>query len=263
MHCRGFIHARNIISVLRKPRAFSSQRARQGSSRGAGPLTPGAQRHRSRMVVRVGIERMRTGRQHQQRVHLEAQLDVVARAAVLFIEMQCAGVVGGHAAEEIDVGNQVALAEAILAELVEHAVAAVLEIVVALFLETAGAELCRNHGRIRQAADSVVPAAAVGGNRAQYASHIRIARAAGGQKRGVLRLERIGQVVALRQRLEVVHQRCDIGARLERRDAQRRAAPQDAGPVLARSERLGPQIGRRLVWRAAGHGSARMGRSAN
>ncbi len=51
------------------------------------------------------------------------------------------------------------------------------------------------------------------------------------QVRGVLRLERVGHVVAFELFLGVVEQRRDVGAAFEVGEAQRAAAAQDAGPV--------------------------------
>ena len=105
-------------SVLMKPRAFSGQRVRHGSSaprrRAATRLQPDGLRR----VCRAPVERMRPGVQHHERVHLEAQIDVLpgARSGP---RASCsrAGVVDDDLAEEVDVGDQVALAEPVLAEL--------------------------------------------------------------------------------------------------------------------------------------------------
>ena len=139
-----------------------------------------------------------------------------------------------HLAEEIDVGDQVALAQAVLAEFDQHRLAAAHEAFIALLLEARRAVTRGDQRGIGEAAQRIVPAAGVGGDGAEDPSHVRVTHAAGGQVRGVLRLERVGHVVALERLLAAVEQRRDVGvvaaAPMSRSTTPRRRTPDQCAP---------------------------------
>src|SRR5262245_16154836 len=119
------------------------------------------------MIGGLRIERMLAGGEDHQCVHLKSQVNVVTRLRAARAEIHLALVADGYLAEEIHVGDDVALPQSELAELVEEAVVAVLVIAVALFLEACRSILVRDQRGARDATDRVVPAARILGNRTE------------------------------------------------------------------------------------------------
>ena len=141
VECGHGISWRAYASVSVKPRAFCGQREAAGIvARAPARRAAIVERDVGRRVGGRRIERMRRVRQHHQRVHLEAQLDVAAGARCP--TAQAMPTVVGHATltKKFTLDAEIALAEAVLAELDQEVVAGVAVEVVALLLIAALAE---------------------------------------------------------------------------------------------------------------------------
>ena len=171
--------------------------------------------------------------QQHDRVHLESQVERVTGTTVVRCQDEPAVRVDLHLAEEVDVGDQVTFSESVLAEFDQHGFAAADMAPVAVLLERRGAVPRLDQRRVGEAAERIVPAAGVGRDRAEDPSHVRIADAASRQVRRVLRLERVGHVVAFQRLLAAVEQRGDVRIRACSHEPQRGPASQDTRPVRA------------------------------
>jgi len=88
-----------------------------------------------------------------------------------------------------------------------------------------------------------VPAGAVVDDRRQDPPHVGVENAPGGQKGGVLRLERVGHVVALERIVGVEQQRRDRRAPGRVGDAQHLSAAHPARPGAAAAQDLAGGLG--------------------
>ncbi|CAG9246754.1 hypothetical protein BDI4_20068 [Burkholderia diffusa] len=203
------------------------------------------QLHGLRRIVRTRIERMRRGRERRERVHLEAQVERAAGRRMAGDEIERAVVARVEPAEEVDVRGEIARRQAVFRELEHEAVAAVADHRVAIGLVRGRAVLVREQPRIADAAERVVPAERVGRDRCDHAPHVRIQRVAAREVRGVLRLQRVGHVVAFERIFLAMKDGGQVRAAVDIDDAQREAAAQDAGPVGSCGDQRFP----RDVWR--------------
>ncbi|CAG9216956.1 hypothetical protein BVI434_3260005 [Burkholderia vietnamiensis] len=193
---------------------------------------------------------MRRGRERRERVHLEAQVERAAGRRMSDDEIERAVVAGVEPAEEVDVRGEVARRQAVFRELEHEAVAAVADHRVARGLIRRRAVLARKEPRVADTAERVVPAQRVGRDRRDHATHVRVQRMAARQMRGVLRLQRIGHVVAFEQVFLAMKDGGQVRAAFDIDDAQREAAAQDAGPVGSGGNQGFP----RDVWRRGENG---------
>lgn len=137
---------------------------------------------------------MLQGGEYHQGVHWRVQLDVVAGLGVAWLEMEAAIAVDRDLAEQVEAHQQVGKAEVPLAHFHQQVVHAVAEETVAQLLVVAAAVFLVNFLGVEHAAEAVMPAAGVGGDRRQLPAHVRIQAVTGGELGGVLALEAVGQV---------------------------------------------------------------------
>ncbi|CAM2174005.1 hypothetical protein BLAT2472_20821 [Burkholderia latens] len=202
---------------------------------------------------------MRCGRERRERIHLEAQVERAAGRRMSGDEFERAVVACGQLAEEIDVRGEIARRQSVLRELEHEAVAAVADHPVAIGLIRRRAVLLREQPRIADAAERIVPAERIGRDRCDHAPHVGVQRMAARQMRGVLRLQRVGHVVAFEQVFLAMKDGGQVRAAVDVDDAQRETAAQDAGPVGSGGNQHFP----RDVWRRGedGLGARRHGGS--
>ena len=186
---------------------------------------------------------MRTGVHQHQCIHLEAQGQTGARRRVIHREGHVAVFRDIHAAEPVHVGCHVAPAEAVLAEFDEEAVAAVAVVVVARFLVVAGPPLARDNPRIAGSARRVVPADAVGRDRAEDPSHVRIEAVSRSQLESVLALQRVRQIEPLQRIGRVVEQHADVAATLDVGEFERCSTPRQERPVSPAGQCIPIRVG--------------------
>ena len=155
---------------------------------------------------------MRAAVEYDERVHLGAKVDVGASRRIGRIELHLPCLRDADLAEEIDVGDQVATSETPLAHLDEELGPTVSVEAIARFPISLLSIPCLHHRGIADATDRVVPATAVFDDRNEDAPHIGVADVTTGQERRVLRLERIGHVVALELLVRVEEERGAIAA---------------------------------------------------
>ncbi|CAG9268409.1 hypothetical protein BCEP4_510024 [Burkholderia cepacia] len=202
---------------------------------------------------------MRRGRECRERVHLEAQVDGTAGRRMAGDEIERAVVRRLELAEEIDVRGEVARRQPVLRELEHKAVAAVADHRVAIGLVRRRAVLVCEQARVADTAERVVPAERVGRDRRDHAPHVRVQRMAAREMRGVLRLQRIGHVVAFERVFLAMKHGGQVRTAFDIDDAQREAAAQDAGPVGAGGNQRFPRDVR--WWGEDGLGARRHGGS--
>ncbi|VVD33008.1 protein of unknown function [Paraburkholderia dioscoreae] len=203
---------------------------------------------------------MRRGGERGKRVHFEAQVERRAGRRMACYEVERAVLADREFAEEVDVGDEIACAEAVLRQFEQQAVAAVADHRVAMLLITGHAVFAREQFRVADPAERIVPAERIGRDRSQHATHVRVEHVAARQMRGVLRLQRIGHVVAFERFVVPVEHGGQIRAAFAIDDAQRHATAQHAGPVRAGGNHRFPRHMRdrcEIDWDLRRHGGSR------
>ena len=121
------------MRLFSKPRTFSGADSRHASSAAAGGPSKISIAHGLARIAGRWIQRMRTGVEQDQRVHLEAQLDASRLPWRRSRSKRMRAVIAtDDLAEPIDVGGKIAPAEAVLRGFDQEAVVAVLLPVVAV-----------------------------------------------------------------------------------------------------------------------------------
>ena len=166
---------------------------------------------------------------------------MLAGLAVAGFKMQLTGFVSSGFAEQVEVGHHVAAAQTPFAQLHQKTIEPVAVHAVAVFLITGFTVFALQAIGIEHATHRVMPAAAVASNRAEYSPHVGVTDIALCQKRGVLRLECVGHVVALGFFLLVVQQHGHIGLAAQVGNAQGNAPAQHPRPVRAAGYQFLPQ----------------------
>ena len=181
-------------------------------------------------IDRIGIERVLAGVEHDERVHFEAEFDEVAGFRVSRDEGETSLLIGDDLAEEIEVRDEVLFAEAPFGEFDEETIVAVAVPVVAGLLIVVRAVFREHAGGVRVAADGIVPADGIRGDRGEQAAHVGVQAIGRAQIEDVLALERVRHVVALGAFERVVEQHADVRATVDVGEAEAFAARNDGGP---------------------------------
>ena len=253
------LHGRELTAApprRRRSRARSGARGAHrivvGGARGRGTL----QAHRPRAPLGRRIERVGDAAQDDEGVELEAQRHRVAGPGVVRDERERPVVVDGDLAEEVDVGDEVAPAEAVLGQLDEQAVARAAAPVVAVLRVRRDAPALGDMATCVPG-DRVVPAARVGRDRGEDPPHVGVERDAGTQAAHPLALQRVGHAVALERVVGAVQQGRDVRAALRsvrvsavpRRQIRDQLAP--GGRISSRNGALMPWSSSQPIARAS------------
>src|SRR5215472_1402790 len=170
------------------------------------------QLHGFGLVLRIGVQWMLAGVEDGQHIHLRTQLDVISCFGVVRAKTDSPLGIDVDAAEEVEIGHQVARSETPLRQFDQETVAAISMTPVAHFLVGGKTVFLLDQLPIGGSADRVVPAHRIGDNREKNSAHVRIQNKTLRQPREVLRLECVGQVVTFDRAGEVVEDRSDVGA---------------------------------------------------
>ena len=178
----------------------------------------------------------------------------MAGTRVIAFKNKTAFAVDPDLAEKVDGRDQVAAGEAVFADFDQEAVLAGAVHAVAVLLVGVFAVLGVHASGVEQQAQRIVPAEAVGGDRGHGAPHVAHQHMAARVMRGVLRLKRIGHVVAFERLARVVEHQRQVGSVTACDEAQRDAARQGPGPVAAAGNGFFPeQRGRRESRQESSH----------
>ncbi|AEW73437.1 hypothetical protein EcWSU1_02000 [Enterobacter ludwigii] len=172
-------------------------------------LSP-AQRDRSWGIFPGRIHRMLQRGHHHKRVHGRVQLHVTARLRIAAVEGELTAVIDGDFAEEVDHHQQIFEIEIPLTHLHQQVVRSVSVKPVTQFLIASLAILFSHLGGVQYAAKRVMPAAGICGDACQHASHVGVKAVSGGQSRGVLAFQGVGQVQTFTFLVRIQHQQADV-----------------------------------------------------
>ncbi len=128
-----------------------------------------------------------------------------------------------------------------LADFDQQAVLARAVHAVAVGFEAVLAKAPLHGGGVEQGAERIVPAQAVGGEAGHRAAHVAHEHVAAAVVGGVLRLERVGHVVALERVVCGVEHHAHVGIGAKADEAQGRAALEAPRPVATSWYAFGPQ----------------------
>ena len=146
-------------------------------------------------------------------IHLESQHDLCARLnRARICQSERSVRVRFYTTKPVHVSHQIARAQTIFCELDKEAVATVANKLIAFVLIAGRAPLAGNQSAVAGPAGRIMSTAIIRYDRAKNAPHIRIKAMPLVDFKGVLTLQRVGQIEPLQWIFGVIHKRGDVAA---------------------------------------------------